>query len=308
MAIVGTSENLDTLGLTLIAEARERGVPSLSFVDQAANAEHRFRGRSADPLAYAPDILLLPNETARQAFAGLGFAAQRLIVTGDPHHDRVLEAARRLAREGRAAVRARVCPELPADRPLVVFLSEIGYVVNPEGSDWERQFGLKGRGAAFPRGKATYRTAIVLEELLDALSGLAPRPLLVVRLHPKNARDEFAAYEGEVDAFSAGGDPLPLVFAADLVVGIATALLEEAHIMGRPTLSILPRAEERDWLEGLRDGRITSVSARSELRPALLRALHERSAGAASHTCVEDARSRTVRWISRQLLAEPVDG
>jgi predicted glycosyltransferase len=170
------------------------------------------------------------------------------------------------------------------------------------------QFGLKGRGPSFARGKATYRTAIVLEELLEALSGLAPRPLLVVRLHPKNARGEFAAYESEVDAFSAGGDPLPLVFAADLVVGIATALLEEAHIMGRPALSILPREEERDWLEALRDGRITSVTARSELRPALVRALHDRSDRAAKHTCVEDARARTVRWISRQLLAEPVHG
>jgi len=302
LVMVGTSENLDTLGLSLIAEARRRGLPTVSFVDQAVNAQHRFRGRTRNPMAFAPDTLLLPHETARRAFAALGFAPEQLIVTGHPHYDRLREAAQTFAREGRATLRARVCPQAPAGRPLIVFLAEIGYVVNPEGAQWERDLLFAGRGKDFPRGKATYRTAVVLEELLDAVAGLTPRPFVVVRLHPKNAADEFSTYASEVDAFSSGGDPLPLVFAADLVVGMASALLEEAHIMGRPTLSILPRAEEREWLEALRDGQIESVSSRQELHAALMRKFATTMLGRKPDAIADEgACSRVVATICRQL-------
>jgi hypothetical protein len=303
MVMTGTSENLDTLGLALIAEARRRGLPTLSYVDQAANAEHRFRGRSGSPLAYAPDMLLLPDEAARAAFSALGFPQSRIVVTGNPHHDRVAAAAHNFARDGRAAVRARMCPTLPADRPLVVFLSEIGYVVNPEGPDWEQQFTLTGRGPDFPRGRATYRTAIVLEEVIDALAVLSPRPLLVVRLHPKNARDEFTAYGNEVDAFSADGDPLALVYAADLVVGMTTALLEEAHIIGRSTLAVLPRAAERDWLEALRTGRIRCVTERTQIRPSIVSALAQSRERACDHAPTGSAAAIAVQAIAARLVA-----
>jgi hypothetical protein len=307
MIVVGTSENLDTLGLALITQAHKRGLRSLAFVDQVANAEHRFRGRSGNPLAHAPDIVLLPSDAARDAFAALGFPAASLIVTGNPHHDRVIAAARALSREGRTVVRSRVLPGLPADLPLIVFLSEIGYVVNPEGGQWERKFTLAGRGPGFMRGQATYRTAVVLEEVLDALAEIAPRPLLVVRLHPKNARNEFTAYAREVDAFSTDDDPLALVFAADLVIGMTTALLEEAHIMGRPTLAVLPRAEEREWLEALREGRITAVCKRAAIVPTINRLLATRAAPAATDGMAQttaDAAVDCIKFLMQDISGE----
>jgi hypothetical protein len=267
LVLVGTSENLASRGLDLIDAARTAGIASAGFVDQSGNAEHRFRGRSGNPLAHAPDWLFVPDDAAAAAFAALGLPDARIIVTGNPHLDRVRAVAHMLAQEGRAPVRARILPDAPADRPVVIFLAEIGYVVNPEAAAWEDALSFAGRSGDAPR------CARILEEVLDAIATIAPRPWIVLRLHPKNCRAEFAAYEKEIEAVSEGGDPLALLWAADLVIGMSSSPLEEAYVMGRPVLSVLPHPVERQWLASIASGAIPTVENRSALRttlPALL--------------------------------------
>jgi len=280
LLVTGTSENLESPGLALVDAARRAGVPSAALVDQAANAEHRFRGTGNDPLGHAPDLVLVPDDRAAQAFVGLGLARDAIAVTGNPHHDRVLARAAELEAEGRAAVRARVAPDA-AGLPLVVFLAEVGYVVNPEAERWSSEFNFEGRDGQSPR------CARMLEELLDALAGLPQRSYVVLRLHPKNTRDEFETYGDAIDLVSQGGDPLSLVWAADLVVGLSGSLLEEAYLMGRPCLSILPHRAERAWLPGLQSGAIPMVEDRVALRrhlaqPWLAEPARRRSAGTAA--------------------------
>lgn len=263
LVLVGTSENLDSRGLDLIDAAAATGVPSVSFVDQGANAEHRFRGRTSDPLAHAPDWLFVPDTAARQAFMALGLAEQQIIVTGNPHLDRVRYMAGVFEQQGRDALRRQMAPDAPQDAPLVVFIAEIGYVVNPEGENWEKNLNFAGRDGTAPR------CARILEEVLDALPVTDPAPWFILRLHPKNQATEFEAYSNEIDQFSAGGDPLGLLWAADLVIGMSSAPLEEAHAMGRPVLSVLPHAVERNWLPSLSSGGVTIAEAREDLRAAL---------------------------------------
>lgn len=263
LVLVGTSENLASRGLGLIEAASEAGIPSAGFVDQKANAEHRFRGHSSDPLAHAPDWLFVPDEDTRHAFTALGYPDSRIVVSGNPHLDRVRQVARTLEREGRRAVRRRVAPDAPGDAPVIVFIAEIGYVVNPEGEAWEKNLNFHGRDGTAPR------CARILEEVLDALPETTPSPWLVLRLHPKNQPGEFAAYRDEIDQLSIGGDPLALLWAADLVVGMSSAPLEEARAMGRPVLSVLPHPAERDWLPSLANGEIVRVETRAALRTAL---------------------------------------
>ena len=113
LVLVGTSENFDSRGLDLIDAASAAGIPSVSFVDQGANAEHRFRGHSSNPLAHAPDWLFVPDEDTRHAFTQLGYSHARIVVSGNPHLDRVRDVVRDLEQEGRPAVRARVAPDAP---------------------------------------------------------------------------------------------------------------------------------------------------------------------------------------------------
>ncbi len=264
--IAGTAENLESRGLDLIDLARLRDIPSASPIDQAANAAHRFRGRSDDPRRHAPDLLFLPDDAAAQAFRDLGFPDISLAVTGNPHHARLAATVDTLAAADAAALRARVAPGA-GSRPLIVFLAEIGYVVNPEAERWERELAFTGRKGNAPRAPR------MLEELVDALDAAAIERFLVLRLHPKNTAEEFDGTADAVDLVSQGGDPLPLVYAADLVVGLSGSLLEEAHLMGKRCLSILPHPVERDWLQGLASGAIPVAADRAELRALLPRVL-----------------------------------
>ncbi len=261
--LVGTSENTDSRGLALIDAARAAGIPTAAIVDQPANAEHRFRGRDRDPLRHAPDRILVPDRRTADSFAALGATAHRIQIVGNPHHDRVLERGAALEREGRKAIRARLFPAVDPLRQLIIFVSEVGYVVNPEAARWEEENRFRGRGTT------RYRTTVILEEVLDALAVIAPRPALVLRLHPKNTLDEFAVYREAIDVVSIGGDPLAIVYSGDLVVGMTSALLEEAHLMGCRTLAALPREAERAWLASLADGAIPIATDRAMLRRAI---------------------------------------
>lgn len=264
LVVVGTSENPDTLGLALVDAARARGIGTVGLVDAFPNAAHRFRGRGERPLAHAPDWLAVPDEWTREAFLELGVPPARTVVCGHPQYDRVRAVGGELAREGREAVRARVLPDA-GGRPVVVFVAEISTGLDPEQFRRSAAYTLHGRGGS------AGRTEVVLEELLDALRLIDPRPYLVLRLHPKNSAEEFAAYAGEIDLVSAGGSALELVYAADLVVGMTSMLLLEAEILGSPTLAVVPRAVERDWLPSIRRGGTPCVETRAALRDALPR-------------------------------------
>ena len=264
--LVGTSENLDTAAFDLIAAARVEGVPSVAGIDSAANAGFRFRGRTSDPLAHAPDLLLLTDEMARKNFVALGFEADRITVCGHPYYDTVREIGKALALWGREALRARLFPRA-GSRLIVVFLSEISDGLNPGQFQKSADYTLHGRGGA--RG----RTEIVLEEFLDAGAALCPRPYLVLRPHPKNTDGELAAYYDEFDAVSRHAESLEVVFAADLVVGMSTSLLVETALLGRPTMSIVPRAQERDWLPTTAVGTTPCIMQRADITPALAEAL-----------------------------------
>jgi len=263
LVLAGTAEDPDTLGLKLIAEARRRGIANAGFVDGPASAEYRFRGRGADPLGFAPDRLLVPDDLTRRRFVTLGFAAGRVVDCGHPYYDRVRAIGRQLGRLGRDAVRARVFPGAPKGRPVVAFLAEVSTGLLPEAFRRGDDYTLAGRGGS------DERTLIVLEEILDALAPLRPRPYVVLRLHPKNRESEFFAYRREIDFVSKGGSALDAAFAADLVIGMTTILLLEAAIVGRAALSVIPRPIEAEWLTGIGLGVVRSVHSREALRDIL---------------------------------------
>lgn len=263
LVIVGTSENPDTLGLRLIEAARSLGIPSAGAVDAWANAEFRFRGRSRSPLAYAPDWLALPDESTRKAFVDLGFPSQRIVVAGHPHYDRVREVGKQLSAIGSDALRERLLPEVPPDCRVVVFLGEISEGLNTEQYRRSSEYTLHGRGTSQDR------TVIVMEEFLDALSCVEPRPYTVLRLHPKNSPSDFGSLISEFDSISVGGNPLEIVYIADLVVGMSTVLMMEAALMRRPTMSILPREREKQWLASIEMGITPCATDRDEVRRLL---------------------------------------
>ncbi|MEW5767123.1 MAG: hypothetical protein AB1797_05780 [bacterium] len=267
---IGTSQNADSLGLSLIDCSRAKGIPTVGMIDMEVDAELRFRGKSKSALTHAPDWLLVPDESTKRTFEKLGYPGQQIKICGNPNYDRVRQAAEMFNRQDREKLKRRLLPEASLEgRPIVVFVSE-----HVDGREYEvmhrsPQYTLYGRG------DNDSRTAIVLEEILDALSDLDPKPYLVIRLHPKNRREEFNNYLEEVDFFSVGGDPLELIWIADLVVGMTSMLMMEAVVLGKQTLAVLPRISEKSWSPDTANELTPCVTTRQELRGVLNILLHK---------------------------------
>lgn len=262
--LTGTSENPDSLGLQLIYEAQRSGIVTAAFIDAGMNAAYRFRGRRTEPLAYVPDWILVPDDWTRDEFIRIGAIADRTVVCGHPHYDYVLSLSRTWTAKEREQMRESLLPGLQKHQRVVVFLSEGSerlILLSPLPSPIE--YTLQGRG------NRTGRTEIIIEEFLGAVQTLPHRPYLVLRLHPKDRTDDFRAYAADFNHIDHASSPLELVFCADLVVGMTSMLLMEAALLRRRTLSIVPRAVERDWLPTVRQGVTPCVMHRSDLVKAL---------------------------------------
>ena len=97
------------------------------------------------------------------------------------------------------------------------------------------------------------------------------------------ATDDFRAYAADFNHIDHASPPLEIVFCADLVVGMTSMLLMEAALLGRRTLSIVPRAVERDWLPTVRQGVTPCVMQRADLVKALADLLRDGSSTPADH-------------------------
>ena len=268
LALLGTSANPDTFGFDLIAEAHDLGVMTIGVLDAFGNADYRFRGHTVNPLAHAPEWLAVPDKWTKNAYTSLGYPSERIAVCGHPHYDYVLEATERLGESDRQVLRRVMFPFNHEDAPVVIFGAEPFIGLNPGKYGRKHNYTLEGRG------NKLNRTEIVLEEFLDVIVRVKPIPYLVLRMHPRNTREELASFLGYFHQVSDDGVSLDLLFAADLVVGMTSMLLQEAAIMGRRTLSIVLRGAEKESLPMVRAGIIPCVSTQDELRtilPELLR-------------------------------------
>jgi len=238
--IAGTASNPGTRGLTLITAARRAGVPTIGVVDAAMNAGMRFRGYGNEPMAHAPDWVLVPDEWTRSEYLRLGLASDRVITAGNPHYDFVRAFAETWDRATRRAFRRRFFAKAPPRARVWVFVSE--------GAD--------------------RRSELVLEKVLAALDSVKQerRPYFVLRIHPRDRTKDYAAYRRKVDMISQTEPTLELVYAADVVVGLTSMLLTEAQILGRQVLPFVPRAEERPWLPGVRLGILNAAASSSQIR------------------------------------------
>jgi len=297
--LTGTSENPDSLGLHLIHEAQRYGIRTAAFIDAGMNAAYRFRGRREEPLAHAPDWILVPDEWTKNEFIRAGASPDRTLVCGHPHYDYVLNLSRTWTAKEREQMRERLLPGLQEQQPVVVFVSEGSERLSllsapPSPSEYTMQ----------GRGKSTGRTEIIIEEFLAAVQTLPQRPCLVLRLHPKDHADDFQAYGAEFDHIDQASPPLELVFCADLVVGMTSMLLLEAALLGRRTLAIVPRPAERDWLPTVRQGVTPCVTNRSDLAMTLADLLQDGGcASAGLCPCVsEGSLKRIIDFVERIML------
>lgn len=275
LVIVGTSENLDSFAFDLIQTAKKHAVPCVAIVDSGVNAAYRFRGHTNSELAYAPDYIFVPDDWSVKEYIKLGYDPFSIFNIGQPTH--TIETIT----ETSSSVRECILPVEAAQRNVIVFVSEISTGLNESQYKKNDTYTLNGRGLSLNR------TEIVVEELLDSLSFLQlpiyAKPYLILRLHPKETKMDLGSLVSEFDYVSIDENPIELVSAADLVVGMTSMLLSEAHWLGKTCLSIVPKKEERDWLPTTRSGAIPCISDRNNLRKFMSFALAESGVNNASN-------------------------
>jgi len=268
IVLVGTAVNPDSLGLGLVIESKKRGLMTVGAIDGPGSEGWRFRGRTENPLAYAPDKILVPDEATQRAFWDIGAAPETVFVCGSPHFDFVHAAREKFSKTGRAAHRKKTFPNLAADRRIVVCAPDPVGGVNPQDHVRSPEYTLHGLGTS------DQRPDIFIEEFmagLDACEG--PKPYLVLRLHPRSNPEDFKADLSRFDEISQGGLVLDLLYCADLVVALTSILIVEATLLGTPSLSIVPRAKEASWLSTI-EMKLTPVAVtRDEIHHLLPTAL-----------------------------------
>ncbi|MFC1883614.1 hypothetical protein ACFL2O_02480 [Thermodesulfobacteriota bacterium] len=273
LIVIGTSENPESIGLSLVKVARQKNIPTVGVIDSPANAGYRFRGITNDPLASAPDWLIVPDEWTKNTFELTGFPSRKIAVCGHPQYDFVQDQLEKLENEGKENIRSRLFPGVPKDKIVALFAAEISDGLNP------KQFIKSEEYTLFGNSGSNKRTNIVLEEFLDALTLIDERPYLILRLHPKNELDEFSDYIDSFDFISKNEPVMEVIYSVDCVIGMTTMLLQEAAIMGKQTLSIVPRKMERDWLPSIRSGITPCASTRDEINSLLRNLLQDASSG-----------------------------
>ena len=257
--LTGTAENRDSKVLAMISEARVRGITTIAAVDGPANHESRFKGSSKSPLTYAPDWLILPEEDVRQSYVTLGHSHERTFVSGYLQILGVLKEVRGSPTGDVAVLRNSLVPDA-AERRIVTFAAEVSDGLDPGEFRYSPEYTMVGWGTS------QLRTEIVIEEFLDAVDLMDPKPYLVLRLHPKNVIGEFSSYINHFDLVSNQGSTIGLSQVSDLMVGMTSIILLESAILKTPTLSILPRLCEDKWVPGIQQRMVKKVTTGEALR------------------------------------------
>ena len=102
--LLSTSSNGIDLEKKFTQAARALAVPSVAVLDLWTNYRSRFAD-AAGELAFLPDRVAIMDERARSEMTGLGFPADRLVVTGQPAFDELAAWKREADPAFRSAIR-----------------------------------------------------------------------------------------------------------------------------------------------------------------------------------------------------------
>ncbi len=257
LVLTTTSWGDERIEPAVIEAARARGVPTVAVVDFWSNYRRRFETPTGLSL---PNWIAVPDDSARAGAIAEGLPEDRLVVTGNPHYETLVQRYQRFDREERLAFRERV--GIPRQATLALFASQ------PIRALYGRSLG--------------YDEAEVLVLVRDAMEQVAEwlgHPVMMaVRAHPREAIASLPGASTKVTLRSAvGEDGLPWALASDLVVGMTSALLLQAALLGCRVVSVQPNLAGPDTLPsnrvGLSDpvyqpGEVASVVYRALARPA----------------------------------------
>lgn len=240
--VAGTSQNSNSIILKLIKECRFNSIHTIGVIDMAADSNLRFKGNSKEPLFYAPEFLIVPDDLTLKNFINLGFDECNIFKVMHPSLTRLKNKACLLSKEYINNKRKLILKNHNKDAEIWLFAFEHNH---------DQRLFRDSKYTIIGRNKSHKRINIILEEILEIKKTRLVKPFLILRLHPKNQLEDYKEYLDEIDLIDNSPDPLELILCSDIVIGSTTIFLLEAAYLGKPTLSIIPKKGEEEWCPGI---------------------------------------------------------
>jgi hypothetical protein len=271
LVLAATSQNGEDHEKRFIEAAARRGIPSVAVLDFWANYRARFSDATGR-LCFVPDKIAAMDEAAQRGLLAAGIADGTIVVTGQPAFDELVEQRTAFTSGDRARLRA--LHGMTEGSLLVLFASQP--LRDLYGS---------------PQSPAYlgYDERSVLDSLVPAIDGAARRVgkaiTLVIRPHPREPLEPYRAYTAR-DArvvVSRDGEARVMAMAADLVVGMTSMLLVEAHFLACNVVSVQPERRGANPLPSSVTDEIVvierTIDIDAALHASLARARHAPSSG-----------------------------
>ncbi|MEZ4752923.1 MAG: hypothetical protein R3A13_01260 [Bdellovibrionota bacterium] len=219
LVITGTTHFDDMTDRLIWETANELQIPSISVFDQWLRVEERFQVNSK---LYRPDYVLTGNKSIAEKLLSKNLCRQSATAIGSPFLQSVsVEASNFLVRKVEARERIKEFFNKSFEH-LIVYVSEPQRKLTKAGAQFE---------------DVAYDEIEVFEFVSEGLAkSNLKSTLLVVKLHPKEDRDEYAGRN--VNLLQNEIEKNLILAAADILVGTKSMLLMEAVLYQKHVLSI----------------------------------------------------------------------
>lgn len=296
-----TATGSDDFAEKLLWQAAEfLAIPSFAILDHWFNYGIRFSPyklveqelyEQDKQHPFLPSRILVMDDEVRAAMIREGFAAERILVSGQPHFDSLRQQAKRFAAEDNRHYRSQL--GIAEADFLLCFISE--NITEPDKGDDLSQYYWG------------YTERSVFSELMDAVQAAAAASgrsvHVVVKPHPNETFDAYS----DLIAAKAGGlvsasidkavHPVKLCQAVDLVCGMSSMVLVEAVILGLPVLSVQIGLRHDNPFILDKKGVVRSILQRRELQDKMTGYLTGMSMEPAKFSVPTGAAERIIEWM-----------
>ena len=238
----------------LVPVARASGVRTVAVFDEWFSYSYRFEDPETKEFEYLPDAIALQDKQAKEEAVLEGIPGEICYVTGSPA----------LAEQTKKAQKfLDVPPDIPdfltgsEERPIVTFISET------HAADYGTSPDSHGPLGPF----IGYTEDTVLEGVLNVLGCLSAPMVFVEKLHPAaDIEKRSLVIPKNLDYYSVREtDLLRLLWHSDIVIGMRSMALLEAHILGCETVSFQPGLIGPEHCTAVRLGLIPKMEREKEL-------------------------------------------
>lgn len=238
LILTGTSiqdkNNRDVIEQTITLAATEIGINSISVLDFWANYDGRFSDIYTNKkFRFLPSKIAIMDTLAENAMIKEGFPKERLVITGNPFFDDIIELKNNFTEEDKQRVKNDL--NISLDSYLFLFASQ------PSESFYGNSLG--------------YTEKTVLRELLDAITFIpnVDRDVSVlVKVHPREKKEDLENIVKGYKYFQIIVDQSyptrETILASDAIISSTSTVLIESSYLEKPSISLQPGLKVEDML------------------------------------------------------------